>query len=263
MTIEKSELEGLARELLVAERSAVPIEALTDRFPELGLSDAYAIQQIMVRTWTESGHTVVGKRIGLTSRAMQEMFGLKEPDYGHILDRVVVPEGEPISMSRLIAPRVESEICFLLKDDLEGPGVNAASVLAATLGVMPALEIIDSRIKDWKIKVADSIADNASNALVVLGGKLTPVADLDLRTIGMVLERNGEIVATGAGAAVMGNPAQSVAWLANALGDYGSGLHAGEFIMSGSLTAAVPAGAGLAFSATFDHLGTVRARFID
>lgn len=261
--MEKSKLEELARELLAAERSGVPVEALTDRFPELSLPDAYAIQLAMVKAWTDSGHMVVGKKIGLTSRAMQEMFGLKEPDYGHILDRSIVSEGEPISMSRLIEPRVESEICFLLKDELEGPGVTVASVLAATLGVMPALEIIDSRIKDWKIKVEDSIADNASNALIVLGGKLTPIANLDLRTTGMVLERNGEKVATAAGAAVLGNPARAVAWLANTLSEYHSGLRAGEFVMSGSLSAAVPAKADLSFSAAFDHLGTVTARFVD
>jgi 2-keto-4-pentenoate hydratase len=164
-------------------------------------------------------------------------------------------------MSRLILPRIEPEIAFLLKSDLKGPGINAAQVLDATEGVLPAFEVIDSRFKDWKITVKDSIADNASAATMILGGKLTSIKDLDLRLIGLVLEKNGEVVSTGAGAAVLGNPAESVAWLANKLAEFDISLKKGEFVMSGSLVKAVPVEAGASFRATFDRLGSVSVRF--
>jgi 2-keto-4-pentenoate hydratase len=262
MTLEKSQVDQLSRELMAAESSLTPIDPITDRFPEITIPEAYAIQLKTIETKVKSGAVTVGKKIGLTSNAMQEMFGVREPDYGHILNDNVSMEGQPIPMSRLIQPRVESEICFLLKKDLKGPGVTTADVLAATAGVIPAFEVIDSRIKDWRIKIQDTIADNASNALVVLGGQLTAITNLDLRLVGLVLERDGDIVATAAGAAVWGNPVQAVAWLANALGQYGISLRSGEFIMSGSLTAAIPAQSGSSFRAIFDHLGSVTTRFV-
>jgi len=150
---------------------------------------------------------------------------------------------------------VEAEICFVLKDELKGPGVNAARVLAATAGVMPALEIIDSRFKDWKVKIQDTVADNAAAALVVLGGHMTDISNIDLRLIGVVLEKNGQIVATAAGASVLGNPVEAVAWLANKLGEYDIGLLPGELIMSGSVAAAVLAESGSCFTAICDRLG--------
>jgi len=263
MALGKEELDRLSKELMDAERTDTPIEQpLTDRFPEITIPEAYAIQLRTIQSKVDAGEVVVGKKIGLCSRAMQEMFRVEEPDYGHILDTMMILEGQPIPMSRLIQPRLEGEICFILKDDLKGPGVTTAKVLAATAGVVPALEIIDSRVKDWKIKIQDTIADNAGSALVVLGGQMTAITDLDLRLVGMVLEKNGEIIATGASAAVLGNPVQAVAWLANKLGEHGIGLRAGEFIMSGSLTAAVPIQAGSCFRATFDRFGSVSTRFV-
>lgn len=256
------EIAGLTQELLSAEETRTPVAPLTDRFPGITVADAYNIQLGIINTKLARGDVVVGKKIGLTSRAMQEMYGVREADYGHILSSGVLLEGQPVNTGRLIQPRLEAEICFVLKDDLKGPGVTVANVLTATAGVMPAFEIIDSRIKDWKIKIQDTVADNASNAAVVLGGKLTPIKDLDLRLIGMVFEKNGDITATGAGAAVLGNPAQAVAWLANTLSEYGIVLKAGEFIMSGALTAALPIKAGDNFTATFDRLGTVTVRFV-
>lgn len=262
MALTDKQLGEITSELMVAEREFKPVEPLTDRFPEITIPEAYAIQMGIVNVRGGRREVVVGKKIGLTSQAMQDMFGVREPDYGHIFDTMVVMEGEGIATGKLIQPRIEGEICFLLQDDLRGPGVNAASVLAATAGVMPALEIVDSRIRDWKIKIQDTIADNASAAMVVLGGKITPVMDIDLRLVGMLLEKDGEVVATAAGAAVLGNPAQSVAWLANKLCEYGICIRAGEFVMSGSLTAAVPVKAGSFFRATFDRLGSVSARFV-
>lgn len=262
--MEKSKLDALAAELLAAERLRQPVAPLTERLPDLSVEDAYVIQLRIIQQKVSAGAVIVGKKVGLTSRAMQDMFGVREPDFGHLLNTVLVPEGQPLSLSRLIQPRVESEICFVLKEDLRGPGVNVAKVLQATYGVMPALEIIDSRFRDWKIKIQDTIADSASNAAIVLGGRLTRIEDIDLRLIGLVLEKDGEVVATAAGAAVLGNPAEAVAWLANRLGEYdvGVSLKAGEFIMSGSLTAALPVTAGTSVRATFDRLGSVSARFV-
>ena len=258
----KTQINAIAGELLTAEKDKAPVAPLTTRFPGITVPEAYAVQLEIIRRKVASGAVIVGKKIGLTSKAMQDMFGVREPDYGHILNTAVIPEGQPVSMGTMIQPRVESEICFVLKQGLKGPGVNVAQVLSATQGIIPSFEIIDSRIKDWKIKVQDSIADNASNAGVVLGGKITRLRDIDLRLIGLVLEKNGEIVSTAAGAAVLGNPAEAVAWLANKLAEYGVDLKAGEFIMSGSLTAALSAEAGSSFKATFDHIGTVSVRFV-
>ncbi len=196
-----------------------------------------------------------------TSLAMQAMLGVKEPDYGHILNGMVVMEGEKIPAGDLIAPRIEGEIAFVLKEDLKGPGVTVTEVLRCSEGVVPALEIVDSRIRDWKIKLPDTVADNASSALIVLGGVLTPAQAVDLRTVGMVMEKNGEVLGTAAGAAVLGHPAQAVAWLANKLSAYGIVLRKGEVVLSGALAAAAPFAAGDFFRADFGFLGDVKIKF--
>jgi len=262
MALTKDMIERISQQLLEAESSCRPIEAISDKFPDLSYDDVYAIQSETIDTKVASGAVIVGKKIGLTSTAMQQQFSIKEPDYGIIVDSSVFQEGQPIPRKSLIMPRIEAEIAFLLRDDLQGPGVTVASVLDATEAVMPAFEVIDSRFKDWKITVRDSIADNASNAAVILGGKLTPLLpDVDLRLTGMVMEKNGQVVATAAGAAVLGNPAQSVAWLANKLHEYGITLRRGEFIMSGSLIRALDVEPGFFFRATFDRLGSVSVLF--
>jgi len=261
MPLSKEQIEHVSSELIEAERTCKPIVALTDRFQDVSYQDAYAIQLKTFDTKVKAGAVIVGKKIGLTSKAMQDQFKMREPDYGLIVDRMVFREGQPISMAGLIIPRIEPEIAFLLKADLKGPGVNVANVLDATEGVLPAFEVIDSRYKDWKITVKDSISDNASAASMILGGQLTPVKDLDLRLIGLVVEKNGAVVSTAAGAAVLGNPAESVAWLANKLTEYGITLKKGEFVMSGSLVQAVPVEAGASLRATFDRLGSVSVRF--
>ena len=261
MVLSREQVEQISRELIEAEKTCVAIEALTDRFKEVGYEDSYAIQLKTFEMKVKAGAIIVGKKIGLTSQAMMDQFGIREPDYGMITDTMVAREGAALSMSSLILPKVEPEIAFLLKKDLTGPGVNVANVLDATEGVMPAFEVIDSRFKDWKITVKDSIADNASASTMILGGKLTPIKDLDMRLIGMVMEKNGEIISTGAGAAVLGNPAESVAWLANKLTEYGISLKKGDFVMSGSLVSAVKVEAGTNMTATFDRLGSVSVRF--
>lgn len=255
-------VEDLAAELLRAWETRVPVDPLTERFPTLSVAQAYEIQLAMVRRRLAGGRRVVGKKIGLTSKAMQDLLGVREPDYGHLLDDMVVPNGQAIPVSHLLQPRCEGEIAFLLKRDLTGPGVTVAEVLLATDAVMPALEIVDSRVRDWRIKIQDTVADNASSALLVLGEKLMPVQGLDLRLVGMVLEKNGQVMSTGAGAAVLGHPAAAVAWLANKLGEFGVVLKAGEIVLSGALTAALPIAAGDAFRAEFDRLGSVSVRFV-
>jgi len=259
--MDDSRIKVLAEMLLKAEQTRNPIAPLTETDAGITVDEAYRIQLQVIEMKKTSGQVVVGKKIGLTSLAMQAMLGVKEPDYGHVLNGMVVMEGEKIPTEELIAPRIEGEIAFVLKEDLKGPGVTLTDVLRSSEGGTPALEIIDSRIKDWKIKLPDTVADNASSARIVLGGVLTPPYSLDLRTVGMVLEKNGEVQATAAGAAVLGHPAQAVAWLANKLSAYGIILRKGEVILSGALTAAIPVAAGDFFRADFGPLGNVKIKF--
>lgn len=252
-----------AEKLLRAGETRVPVDPLTVEWPEVDIPTAYKIQLKVLEQKLARGEKVVGMKIGLTSKAMQQMLGVHEPDYGHVLDSMVLYEGEPVRASSLIEPRVEAEIAFVLRDRLQGPGVTVADVLMATAGVVPAMEIIDSRIKNWNIKIQDTIADNASSAAIILGGALTPVDGLDLRLTGMILEKDGQIFATAAGAAVMGHPAAAVSWLANALARYGLSLEPGMVVLSGSLTQAVPVEPGTVLRATFDRLGTVSCKFIE
>jgi 2-keto-4-pentenoate hydratase len=253
----------IAEQLYLAEKSVTPVDPLTAANPGLTVEQAYAIQLagVGIRRERDSAK-VVGKKIGLTSIAMQRLIGVDSPDYGHLFDRMLVAEGGPISCSELLLPRVEGEVAFVLDRRLQGPGVTIADVLRATAGVMASIEIVDSRVRDWKIKLPDTIADNASSARFVVGSRLICPGEVDLRLQGMVLEKNGEVVNTGAGAAVMGHPASSVAWLANKLGEFGIALEEGEIILSGAVTAAVDARAGDSFMVSFQGLGTVGVRFV-
>lgn len=253
-------IEKLSEEFIEAYRTRVALPPLTERYPNITVEEAYRIQQATVRKRLASGRNIVGKKIGLTSKAMQQMLGVDQPDYGYILSDMVLPEGVPLRMEQVLQPRVEPEIAFFLKHDLSGPSLNAAAVLAATQFILPALEIIDSRIQDWRIKLPDTVADNASAAMVVLGGRPLPVDACDLRLTGMVLEKNGEPVHYSCGAAVMGHPAEAVAWLGNKLYEYGETLKAGEIILPGALCGAVSLAAGDHVKATFDHLGSVGLR---
>ena len=259
--MDENRQKTLAEMLFNAEKLRKPIPPLSDTDSGISVDEAYRIQLRVVAMKRSSGQVVVGKKISITSRAMQTMLGVDEPDYGHILDGMVVMEGERIPSSDLIQPRIEGELAFVLKEDLKGPGVTLSDVIRCSEGVIPSLEIIDSRIVDWKIKLPDTVADNASSARIVLGGKITPLLGLDLRTVGMVLEKNGEVAATAAGAAVLGNPPQAVAWLANKLAAYGISLRKGEVILSGSLTAAVPVAAGDFIRADFGPLGDAKIKF--
>lgn len=249
-----------ADQLAEAERECSSIAPLT---ADSGLTaeEAYAIQLENIKRKVEQGQKIVGKKIGLTSVAMQKMLGVSEPDYGHLLDTMVVENGGAIQVEQLLQPKVETEIAFILKKELRGPNVTALDVLQATDYIVPALEIVDSRVKDWKIKLPDTIADNASSGLFVLGGKPTRIEDVDLGLIGMAFLKNGELVNTGVGAAALGNPANCVAWLANRLADFDISLKAGEIILSGALSAAAEAKAGDTFTARFAHIGQVSVHF--
>ncbi len=242
----------------IERRGVLPITELDSN---ITVEEAYQVQLYTIQKKIEAGQRIVGKKIGLTSLAMQELLGVDQPDYGHLLDGMVVENGGQISLDRVLQPRVEAEIAFVLKKDLVGPRVTVMDVMQATDFVLPALEIVDSRIADWKIKLQDTIADNASSGLYVLGGKPLCVDQLDLAQVGMVFYKNGEIMNTGVGAAALGHPATCVAWLANKLFEFGINLKAGEVILSGALSAAVNAEPGDLFHARFAHLGEVSVRF--
>jgi len=250
-----------SEQLAEAERRCQGVPPLTDQDPELTVEQAYQVQLCTVRRKLQAGCRITGKKIGLTSLAMQQLLGVDQPDYGHLLDSMVIENHGLISWSQVLQPRVEAEIAFVLKRDLRGPRVTVMDVLQATEYVVPALEIVDSRILDWKIKLQDTIADNASSGLYVLGGKPLAVDELDLAQLGMVLYKNGEMMNTGVGAAALGHPAACVAWLANKLYEFDISLKAGEVILSGALSAAVHAGPGDHFRARFAHLGEVGVRF--
>jgi 2-keto-4-pentenoate hydratase len=261
-TMSTTTRDEAAESLYEAERSQQAIRPLTETYPGLTVDDAYAIQLAWIDRKLREGARVVGHKIGLTAVAMQQLLGVDQPDFGHILDTMMVADGATVSREDLIYPRVEAEITFVLKQDLRGPGVTVANVLSATEYVMPSLEIVDSRVADWKIKLEDTISDNASSCRMVIGGRYIPVHGLDLRLVGMVMEKNGEVMNTAAGAAVLGNPAQAVAWLANKLSEFDVTLKAGEVILPGALSAAITVEAGDSIRATFDHLGSVSVRFV-
>ena len=255
-------IEQLGDELYGALTACQVLDPLSSRHPDITIEDAYAIQQRLIARRLGAGERVVGKKIGVTSQAVMNMLGVFQPDFGILLDGMVYNEGQPIEARTLIQPKAEGEIAFVLKKDLMGPGVTAADVMAATEGVMACFEIVDSRIRDWKIQILDTVADNASCGVFVLGDRLVDPRDVDLATCGMVLEKNGEIVATGAGAAALGHPANAVAWLANTLGRLGMGLKAGEVVLSGSLGIMVPVQAGDSLRVTIGGIGGCSVRFI-
>jgi 2-keto-4-pentenoate hydratase len=255
--------QDLADELWQADRHATSVAPLTDRHPDLALDDAYAIQTINIERRTSSGERVIGRKVGLTSRPMQEMLGVDEPDFGVLTDRMMVEDGDLIALDALVQPRVEAELAFVMERDLAGPGVTTGVALAAIAGALPSVEVVDSRVVDWKIKLVDTVADNASSGLLVLGGRMRKVEELDLRLLGVVVSRGGQLIDTGAGAAALGNPARCVAWLANKLGSFGAGLQAGDVILPGAVHRMVPVQPGDVFRAEFAHLGAVTVRFSD
>ncbi len=260
--MEQDLINQLGDELYTALSTGEVLAPLTERHPEITIEDAYHIQQRMLARRIAAGETVIGKKIGVTSKAVMNMLGVHQPDFGWLTDGMVFNEGESIPMNTLIQPKAEGEIAFVLKHDLQGPGVTAADVLRATEGVMACFEIVDSRIRDWKIKIQDTVADNASCGVFVLGDRMVDPREVDLATCGMVLEKNGEIVVTGAGAATLAHPVNAVVWLVNMLGTLGIGLKAGEVVLSGALGAMVPVSAGDNLRVSIGGIGGCSVRFV-
>ncbi|TVX78130.1 2-keto-4-pentenoate hydratase [Peribacillus simplex] len=247
---------------LKAEKTGIGISAPTSEIPDMDVEDAYQIQLETIRTKIQSGQEVSGKKIGLTSKAMQEVLGVNEPDYGHLLDGMKIENNGCISSLRLIQPKVEAEVAFILKKDLHGPNITVADVSEATDYVVASIEVVDSRVMDWEIKLQDTVADNASSGLYILGDRKIHLSEIDLPSIQMSLYKNGEFINQGTGEAVLGNPANCVAWLANKLYGFKGSLNAGEVILSGALSAAIEAKPGDRFSADFgEKLGKVSVNF--
>ncbi|QBM26409.1 2-oxopent-4-enoate hydratase [Hydrogenophaga pseudoflava] len=259
--MDKQKIQQYGDELYQSLLDRQPVTPLTDREADITIEDAYQIQLRMIQRRLDAGEHVVGKKIGVTSKVVMDMLKVNQPDFGHLLSGMVYNEGQPISVSTMIAPKAEAEVAFILARDLEGPGVTAADVLRATDCVMPCFEIVDSRIKDWKIKIQDTVADNASCGVLTLGGLRKSPRDIDLALAGMVLEKNGEIISTSCGASVQGSPVNAVAWLANTLGRLGIGLKAGDIILSGSQSPLVPVVAGDSLYCSVGGLGGTSVRF--
>ncbi|HMV64762.1 MAG TPA: 2-oxopent-4-enoate hydratase [Rhodocyclaceae bacterium] len=259
--MDKALITQLGDELYDALTQRRTLAPLTERHPDITIEDAYQIQQQMIARRLAAGERPVGKKIGVTSKAVMNMLGVHQPDFGWLLDGMVYNEGQAIPAATLIQPRAEGEIAFLMKKDVMGPGLSGADILAATEGVMACFEIVDSRIHDWKIKIQDTVADNASCGVLVLGDRIVDPRKVDLATCGMVLEKNGDIVGTGAGAAALGHPLNAMAWLANTLGRLGIGLKAGDIVLSGSLAALIPVKAGDSLRVTIGGIGGCSVRF--
>ena len=257
-----TDVPGKARALYEARRTRQPIEPFTDADPDLGMADGYAVQQQLTSMLLADGDRIVGYKVGLTSKPMQQMIGVDQPDYGPVLASTVYSDGDSVPVSAFIQPKLEAEIAFVLRSSLAGPGVSVLDARAAIAGMTAAVEIVDSRFADWRIKLADTVADLASNGAVAVepagpAGRRGSAADRD------GAHPAGELADTGAGAAALGNPVRVVAWLANTLGEMGAKLEAGHLVMTGALHAAVPMRAGDVFRADFDRLGPVTVRVVE
>jgi 2-keto-4-pentenoate hydratase len=253
--------QAAADQLWAAQVDRAPIQPLTRSFPEIDVVDAYEIQLLNIARQRADGATVHGHKVGLSSKVMQQMMGVDEPDYGHLLDEMEVFEDVPVKAARYLYPRVEVEVGFTLAGDLPGAGCTEEDVLAATEALVPSIELIDTRITDWKIALCDTIADNASSAGFVLGKARVPPSDIDVKTIDATLTCNGEVVAEGRSDAVLGNPVTAVAWLSRKVESFGVRLRKGDIVLPGSCTRAIDARAGDQFIAEFAGLGAVHLSF--
>lgn len=255
-----TDVEGKARALFDARRDRTAIAPFTDDDPSLGMADGYAVQAALTKLILAAGDTIIGYKVGLTSLAMQQMIGVDSPDYGPVLGSTMYRDGDVVPAGRFIAPKIEAEIVFVLGAPLRGPGVTVDDAHAAVSGIAASMEIVDSRFVGWRIKLADTVADLASNGAAVVSEHLVPLDGIDPRTIEMSLYRNDELIDSGTGAAALGDPLAVVAWLANTLGEHGITLEAGHVVMTGALHAAVPMAPGDRFRAEFDRLGAVAVR---
>jgi len=262
MALDKKTIQKLADHCEKAEVEAYEITKITDDYPEMTYEDAYDIQWASRANKEARGTKIIGMKMGLTSQAKMKQMGVPNPCYGYLADYFANGDGAEIKIDELIHPKVEAEIAFVLKDDLQGPGCHIGNVLAATDFVMPAVEIIDSRYKDFKFDLKSVIADNSSSSRYVTGGRSRDVNDIDLKTLGVVLQINGETVEVAAGAAVLGHPATSIAMLANMMAERGETLKAGTYILSGAITSAHAVKKGDNVTVMFQHLGTLTMKFV-
>ncbi len=253
--------QHIADKIFEAHRLGKPCAPVRDLLPEGALDQAYAAQEINTQRWLSEGRRLVGRKIGLTSLAVQKQLGVDQPDYGMLFDDMAVPDGWEIARDRLIQPKVEAEVAFVLERDLDHERLTIADVLRAIAFVLPAIEVVDSRISEWKIGILDTIADNASSGLYVLGATPKKLENLDLRLAGMVMESAGEPIAVGAGAACLGDPLSAVLWLAKTMARVGRPLKAGDTVMSGALGPMAPVKWGDVVEARISGLGSVRAAF--
>ncbi|MFM2119837.1 MAG: hypothetical protein RL722_1305 [Pseudomonadota bacterium] len=262
MALQRKDIEALAAHLEAAELEARDVTKITDDYPQMDWADAYDIQDEIRRRKEARGNRTAGLKAGLTSFAKMKQMGVDVPCFGFVSDYMARPDGGEIRMSELIHPKVEAEICVVTRKALRGPGCHVGAVMAAIDFVIPAVEVIDSRYRDFKFDLKSVIADNTSASRFVIGGRSRNVEELDLRTLGVVLEKNGQIAAMAAGAAVLGHPAAAVAMLANHLGARGQEIPAGSFIMTGGVTEAIAVQAGDAINVRFQDLGSVSMRFV-
>lgn len=262
MTDRAAIVAQFAEELYQALRGGYTVPPLMARDASLVIDDAYAISLGILDRRVKDGERVIGKKIGVTSKAVQDMLGVHQPDFGFLTDRMFIEGDIDIKANGLIQPRAEAEIAFILKDSLKGPGVTAEQVIAATESIAPCFEIVDSRIQDWKIGIVDTVADNASCGVYVLGEARVDPRAHDLPNLRVTVTKNGEFLSEGYGSAVQGSPAEAVAWLANTLGAYGVTLEAGDVILSGSLVPLAPAVAGDVFEMELHGVGRCVARFV-
>ena len=261
--MDKQRINALGDELYRALRDQSTLSPLTAREVGISIEDAYHISLRMVSQRVElDGEIIVGKKIGVTSAPVQEMLGVFQPDFGFLTNAMHYDDGAQIPIAgHLIQPRAEGEIAFRLKSDLVGPGVTEQDVLDATESIMPCFEIVDSRIKDWNIKIEDTVADNASCGVFILGDNEVDPRGVDLPALKMMVYKNGELHSEGLGSAVQGNPLTAVAWLANTLGEFGIDFKAGEVILSGSLVPLIPVVAGDEMQLVLAGVGTASCSF--
>ena len=261
--VSREQIEALAERLRRAEETGKPCGPIRDHLPEGDVEAAYAVQRANTEFWTKQGRRLVGRKIGLTAKAVQRQLGVDQPDFGMLLADRTVGDGEEIDPGLVMQPRVEAEIALIIERDLTAERPTVADVIRATAFAIPAIEVVSSRIADWDIRIVDTIADNASFGLYVLGGPPRSLDGLDLRLCGMVMERRGEPISLGVGAACLGNPLNAAAWLARKMVEVGMPLQAGDVIMTGALGPMAPVAAGDVIEARISGLGSVRAVFAE
>lgn len=259
-TLSPKALEAHAAEIRAA-YAGHAIAPIREVVPSATLDDAYAIQETNTRFWISEGRTIVGAKIGLTARSVQQQLGVDQPDFGLLFADMAVPDGDNVAIGRLLQPKVEAEVAFVLARSPDPKIMTTAELINSVAYALPAIEIVDSRIANWNIGIVDTVADNASSGLFVLGTRPVPLAELDLRLCGMVLEKNGDPVSFGAGAACLGNPLHALGWLAAKMATLGRPLQAGDVLLSGALGPMVPVAAGDAIETRIEGLGMVRVGF--